>query len=221
MNNLVQWRSSQITPEVLDSLQQAGSSTTHPVVDVVMPYIDQTQAQQTAEILLSRAGVPMRLIAVLDDAGLGFIRIANLVFQASPSPYFVYLAQDAFPGRFWLKIALDCIQHNNQGLLAFNDGKWFGQLAAFGMVNRAWAETIYDGPLFCPEYHSHYADTELTVIAQAQQQLAYSPHALLVEVDHQKDKRPTHADDKRLFAQRKTTGLNGKVSNPEWLNKFS
>lgn len=221
MSSIVQWRSSHITADVLDTLRQVGEPATHIAVDVVMPYTDATQAQQTAEILLSRAGVSMRLIAVFDDARLGFIRIANLVFQASPCPYFAYLAQDAFPGRFWLKIALDCIQQDNKGLLAFNDGKWFGQLAAFGMVNRAWAETIYDGPLFCPEYHSHYADTELTVIAQAQQQLAYSPHALLVEVDHQKDKRPTHADDKRLFAQRKTTGLNGKVTNPEWLNKFS
>lgn len=221
MSDVVQWQSGQINPTLLDTLQTGPSTANQAEVDVVMPYTQKEQAQQTAEILQARAGVPMRLIAVLDDARLGFIQIANLVFQASPQPYFVYLAQDAFPGRFWLNIALDCLKQSNKGLLAFNDGKWFGQLAAFGMVNRAWAKTVYNGPLFCPQYHSHYADTELTLIAQAQQQLAYSPHALLVEVDHQKDKRPTNNDDKLLFAQRKTTGLDGKVSKPELLNKFN
>lgn len=30
------------------------------------------------------------------------------------------------------------------GLLGFNDGKWQGQLASFGLADRAWAESIHD-----------------------------------------------------------------------------
>jgi len=35
-------------------------------------------------------------------------------------------------------------QAKQAGLLGFNDGKWQGQLASFGLADRAWAESIHD-----------------------------------------------------------------------------
>lgn len=221
MSTLIQLTSQHIQNLGHQRLKKHLETQTPYTVDVVMPYTKPTEAKQTAELLMARAGTPMRLIALLDDAALGFIQIANQVFQACANPYFVYLAQDAFPGRFWLRNALHTLQQENKGLLAFNDGKWFGQLAAFGLVRRTWASTVYEGPLFWHGYNSHYADTELTVVAQSENQLCYNPHAVLIEVDYMKDKRATHPADKQLFAERKTLAFNGKVTHPELLNQFS
>lgn len=214
------WNSTHLREHTIEQLQASLPESTAEV-DVVMPYTHPTQAQQTREVLLTRAGTPMRLILVEDNSALGFIGIANRVFQTCNKPYFVYLAQDAFPGRFWLDIALQTIKTQQKGLLAFNDGKWFGQLAAFGLVQREWVEKIYHGPLFWPSYQSHYADTELTLIAQAQQQLAYHPHALLIEVDPLKEQKPTHPEDKQQFAHRKAHAFDGRVLDAALLNKFN
>ena len=63
--------------------------------------------------------------------------------------YVVYTAEDAFPGMNWLKFAHEELETTGKSLLAFNDGKWFGRLAAFGMVRSAWAKTNYaSGNLF-------------------------------------------------------------------------
>jgi hypothetical protein len=190
-------------------------------IDIVLPYTDKRKMLDTVTILSKRATEPGQIICVEDNASWGFVRIANTIFKASQAPFFVYLAQDAFPGRHWLKIALNTLQKNQKALLAFNDGKWFGQLASFGMIQRQWALSIYNGNLFHPEYQSHYADTELTIIAEHQNQLVYQPNAVLIEVDPNKDNKSTNINDKKQFQKRYKLGFDFQVTNLELLRKFS
>lgn len=190
-------------------------------VDIFLPSTDWDQARQTARTLLVRSGLSCRVLLVLDDARAGFISISNRLMRASHAPFVVYAAQDAFPGRRWLALGHHVLQTQQRGLLAFNDGKWFGQLAAFGLVRRQWVQDVYAGDLFYPGYRSHYADTELTLIARAQQQHAFSANALLMEIDHDKDSKPTDADDKRLFAGRKASGFDHRIQDPGLLAQFS
>lgn len=199
-------------------------------VCVAIPSTDQEAGLRLAQILESRSGVDPQSIAVvvvIDDSSSGFIHIANRLFGLSKSEYFVYCAQDAFPGRYWLKVALDSMKSRNAGLLGFNDGKWMGLLASFGMVRRDWACQNYlsGGPLqaclFHPHYISHYADTELTLIAMQQEAYAYNPNAVLVEVDWGKDSKGNNPKDKALFASRKQGGFDGKVTSEKLLKQFS
>ena len=96
--------------------------------------------------------------------------------------YIVYLAQDAYPGRDWLKTAYDVMEQSGKGLLGFNDGKFKGRIASFGMVRTDWAESLYGGPIMYPGYHSHGADNELTVIARALDMSTYQPECILIRV---------------------------------------
>lgn len=138
----------------------------------------------------------------------------NAVFRRSNAPHVAYVAQDAFSGRDWLKAGVETIARNDGGLLAFNDGKWGGALAAFGMVARDWALSNYDGDLFHPSYRRHYADVELTLIAMQQRRLRYSPDALLIEVDWDKDGRSVNIDDRVNFHRRNQTAFDRKVLDP-------
>ena len=194
-------------------------------VCIVIPSTDQEAALSLAQLLESRSGLPadqLAVVVVMDDAECGFIRIANRVFGVSRSAYFVYCAQDAFPGRYWLKLAIEAMLPKNAGLLGFNDGKWMGLLASFGMVRRDWASGNYPtGDLFLPEYQSHYADTELTLIAMQQEMYAYNGNAVLVEVDWGKDRKKTNPQDKALFASRKQGGFGGLVTSEKLLAQFS
>ena len=106
----------------------------------------------------------------------------------------------------WLKIAHDELERTGKSLLAFNDGKWFGRLAGFGMVRGAWAKSNYaSGNLFFEGYKSHYADNEITELGKRQHQLAFNPNALLIEVDYNKLSRwQSDQADKSLFAQRRS-----------------
>jgi hypothetical protein len=183
-----------------------------PVV-AVMPWLNEAAARQAARLMVSRAGVPLLVLAVQDDLSIGPMAVWNRVIGHVRSPYFIYCAEDAFAGRYWLRLALQAMEKPGAGLLAFNDGKWFGQLAAFGMVRRNWLAPIYGGSLFHEGYSRHYGDTELTLIARQQQALVYHPHALLLEVDYDKDRRPVDVDDHALFRQRAAAGFDGRVND--------
>ena len=188
---------------------------------MVMPSTNADQASQAAQLMCSRAGeTDALLLVVLDDARQGFIDIANQVFAATTSTWFGYVAQDAFAGRQWLATGLQTLTLKAKGLLAFNDGKWGGALAAFGLGRRTWLSQNYDGHLFYPGYTQHYADTELTVLAMGNTQYCYSPQAVLVEVDWGKDAKPVNALDKILFAQRKTGWLKTRVKDTACLEIF-
>lgn len=196
-----------------------------PTLPVVagLPWIHRDAAARTAQLMLDRAGVSpsiLTIVAIEDDLGEGPVTIWNEILARTRSSYFLYCAEDAFAGRAWLNVALQAMQQPGAGLLAFNDGKWFGQLAGFGLVRRPWLESIYQGRLFHPGYVQHYGDTELTLVARQQGALVYHPHAMLVEVDHAKDGKTVNDADRALFAQRAAAGFDGLVRDPTLLASF-
>jgi hypothetical protein len=155
-------------------------------VVALMPCVDIEQGQKTAEIMVRRAGFPLTIVIVFDDARVGFIASVNKAYRLSSSRYAIYVAQDAYPGRYWLILAYLAMEKSQKGLLAFNDGKWFGGLASFGMVRRSWLLTYYDGDLMNPIYKAHGADNELTDIAKSSGMYFYDPKIVLLEVDYKK-----------------------------------
>lgn len=154
---------------------------------IVMPSTQMTLAQRAADVMVGRTEAPGLLLLVEDDRRIGFAATANLAYAKTASRYFCYVAQDAFAGYYWLDVALETMHQKNAGLLAFNDGRFFGALAAFGLVDRQWADAVYGGSaLFYPHYKRHYCDTELTDIARMTGKLAYNPHSMLIEIDYDK-----------------------------------
>ena len=187
---------------------------------MVMPYTDEAQASRAANLAASRAGVPSILLAVHDEDRQGFIATVNQAFALTRSPWFGYMAQDAFAGRAWLSLAVRALKAKNAGLLGFNDGKWHGQLAAFGLAERAWAQSVYGGAFFHGAYGSHYADTELTLIAREQGRYVYEPNSVLLEVDWDKERSAVSASDRALFKARAAEGFDARVHNPQLLQLF-
>ncbi len=187
----------------------------------VMPFTDPPRARRAAALMAQRAAGKGLVLAVHDDAREGFIRIANSVFSNSESAFFGYAAQDAYAGRDWLARALRPFRDRSINLLAFNDGKWFGALAAYGLARRSWAEGTYGGDLFFPRYRRHYADTELTLIALEQKALGYAADSVLVEVDWEKDSREVERSDRELFRERARGGFEGRVKSKELQSRFS
>jgi glycosyltransferase involved in cell wall biosynthesis len=186
---------------------------------VVMPCIDTHKGMNTARLLLSRAGIATAIFVVEDTKRQGFIKTLNDTAMRLDVKYIVYLAEDAFPGVDWLKIAYTRLEDTGKGLLAFNCGKWHGRIAAFGMVRKSWVSKLYGGAIFYPEYKNHRADNELTVIARVTNQFIYNPLSVLIENDKKKVFREHEADasnftpnDKDLFIKRFNTAFNGVVS---------
>lgn len=181
----------------------------HDDVVLVLPYIDHELAVKVEDVLSERANQPGLLVLVNDDRRMGFIQVANFVYMRTRSPLFGYLAQDAYPGMSWLKQAVETMQSTDAGLMAFNEGRFFGTVAAFGLVRRKWARTLYRTMLFYPGYKSQYADTELSAIAYAQNKFIFNPHALLMEVDYDKHRRMNDAEDDALYKRRLATNFDG------------
>ena len=186
----------------------------------VMPFTDAAQASRSANLMAKRAGAPGVLIAVHDDTREGFIRLTNRIFTRAGGRFFGYVAQDAYAGRYWLRAALTALDNPHSHLLAFTDGKWFGTLAAYGLARRSWAETLYGGALFFDGYRTHYADTEISLIAAEQKALTSAVGSLLVEVDWDKDTRPVNPEDQQLFTQRAASGFDGRVQSSALLERF-
>ena len=194
-----------------------------PVTDagpvMVLPCTDAAAGRRAAELAARRAGVDGRLLVVHDTERVGFVAVVNTAFSCARSPWLGYMAQDAFAGRAWLALALKAMQARGAGLLAFNDGKWNGQLAAFGLARRSWVDSLYGGSFFFHGYRRHFADAELTLIARQAGLLAYEPDSVLVEVDWAKDRAAVDADDRRLFHARRADGFGGRVSDPGLLSQ--
>jgi GT2 family glycosyltransferase len=192
---------------------------------VVLPVIDSEMGKKAAKLAASRANANGVVLLVLDSARIGLVKIHNQVFQSSKSTYYVYLAQDAFVGRDWLSLGVAALNTQGSGaagLLGFNDGKWQGQLASFGLARREWVNEVYGGSFFFEGYSSHYADTELTLIAREQGRYAYEPNAVVIEVDWDKDTKPsTNLQDKNLFKTRAQQGFGGRVVSSELKGLFS
>lgn len=188
---------------------------------MVMPYTQRAEAERACENAARRSGLKEGLILAVDDqARKGFIQVANTAFQRTESPWFGYFAQDAYAGRSWLSIATQTLETSNASLIAFNDGKWAGLLASFGLTRRSWAVRNYAGLFFHPGYLRHYADAELTLLAMQDKQYTYNANSVLIEVDWKKDSAPVHPQDKELFNQRKTNGFGNRVDNSKLLALF-
>lgn len=190
---------------------------------LVMPATNVDMAQRAAQLMIARAQhADAVLLIAVDQQSEGFVKVANRCFKATQSRFFGYVAQDAYPGRRWLQRAHQTLTQSSKGLLGFNDGKWAGLLAAFGLGRRQWLAANYpDGNLFCPQYERHYADTEITALAMGNQQYCYDPHALMVELDWDKDHKPADPQDKALFAQRKQSWLPSRIQQPHILEMFN
>ena len=180
---------------------------------VVMPFIDVDLARRSALQLAGRAGAAGTLLCVQDTKRLGFIAVANAVFRRSGAAQFAYVAQDAYAGRNWLALALEALKLKDGGLAAFNDGKWGGSLAAFGLADREWAAGNYGGDLFFPGYRRHYADVELTLIAMQQRKFRFDPLSVLVEVDWQKEDSGIEPEDRLLYYRRGQSSFDRKVTS--------
>ncbi len=195
-------------------------------VSVIIPTTDRTMAERAASIMRSRAGMDCDIDLIFDNDKVGSVKLLNEVVRNKEADYYVYAAQDAFPGRNWLLLAISTLEKEGKGLLGFNDGKWRGLLAGFGLVSRKFLLTVYkdqDGKplLFYPGYKQHYGDTELTLIAMERNMYTYNPDAVLVEVDYNKDGKPVNPDDKKLFAERKLTNFDGQVKSERLINLFA
>lgn len=190
-------------------------------VAILMPTITKEKAEQTAKILGSRAGYENHEIHILLDEGReGFIKKVNKAVQEIEADYYVYLADDVFPGRDWLKHAVERMRDTRKGFLGFHDGKWHGQMASFGMIDKDYLKVNYGGLMFFPEYKSHYADVEQTVLAMAQNNYCFDPKSLLVEIDYDKDTKSVNKPDRELFRKRKKEGFDGRIKNPESFDIF-
>lgn len=186
---------------------------------LVMPCTDLPMAQRAGALMAQRAGAEGRLLLVQDTQGWGFIRIVNHVFKNTLGRYFGYVAQDAFAGRQWLALALEALNRPGRSLLGFNDGKWHGAFAGFGLAERQWASQNYPGTdFFQSGYSRHYADVEISILAISQGRYVHDPRSLLVEVDWAKDSAPVDAQDRAHYRARVAAGFDGRVTAPELLN---
>lgn len=181
---------------------------------IVMPATDLFAARRTARVLLHRAGSPCTCLIAEDDAALGFIRTVNEIADRVVCRALVYVAQDAFPSRRWLRDAVRVMGEKDAGLVAFNDGKWRGAIAGFGLVDPAWTRSLYGRGIFWPEYRAHAADYELAELARAMNRFAYCESAVLLEVDYEKDFGGGNRQDHERFDARRRSGFGGLV-NPQ------
>jgi hypothetical protein len=187
---------------------------------MVMPFTQTAQAQQAAQLMVKRAGAPGMVLAINDSHGDGFTALVNSAFKASKSAFFGYVAQDAFAGRRWLALAIEALGEK-KALLGFNDGKWAGGLAGFGLARRSWAQANYGGDFFFPKYQRHYADAELTVLALQAKGYVYEPQSVLVEVDWAKDGAAVHAPDRALYRERAARGFDARVKDTSLATMFA
>lgn len=185
---------------------------------IVMPALDMDLARKAATVMAARANAEGLLVVVEDDLRLGFVMTANLVYAKTSSAYFAYTAQDAFAGYSWLEYGLDTLRKTGGGLLAFNEGLFFGKVAAFGLADRRWLRGVYGNFLFHPEYAAHFADMELSVIALETDMMSFNPYALLVEADYDKHNgiaeggRAAYRKDYETYVSRAGRGFDGRVA---------
>jgi hypothetical protein len=202
--------------KLIDIREIAAFSHTEPNgVAVIMPCIDVEKGRATAEVLRRRAEMPCLVLVVNDSIRQGFIKTLNAAAAQLTVRYLVYLAEDAFPGRGWLRRAYEALEVSGKGLLGFNDGKWDGRIASFGMVRASWVRQLYGGDVLNAEYRAHKADNEITVIARAADEYEYRPDCTLVEVDPRKDSGGSNQGDDDIFAKRMFQGFRGLIARSD------
>jgi len=205
---------------LIDAAALADANIDHGVETVaIMPSITESRALETARLLIKQAGMPAHVYVVLDHDRQGFVKTFNETAAKLSATYLVYLAEDVYPGRAWLKIAHQALRKTGKGLCAINDGKWRGSIASYGMVRAEWARNLYHGSVLFPGYRSHVADNELTILAKALDQFVYAADSVLVEIDPDKVFQApkvyamkSHPPDRALLLERFSTGFGGLVT---------
>lgn len=192
-----------------------------PKVAVIMPTIHLNLANKTSKILKSRAGIDCDIKVILDYDKKGYVWNCNEFVKNNNYDYYVYLTDDIFPSRNWLKDALTLMQNKRAGLVGFNDGKWRGMLATCGLVDATWMKKNYEGDLFNPDYFGHYNDTELTLYAMQDNKYAYDANICLTEIDYEKDTKKVNPKDREIFNIRKECSFDGWVTNDKLKQMFS
>ena len=186
--------------------QNGNHSFSHVVV--VIPYVvgDLEQALRTKKIMEVRAGVPCEVIIVEDTNHIGWVAVHNQMARELHYDFYLYSCSDYFPGRDYLKIALDYAKKSNKMLVGFNDGKWHGRSATAGLIHKDLIPKLYQSnTLFYTGYKMYGADPDLTGRAKVLQEFVYAPEALLLEIDYTKDFRPkrtSYPEDSTLYYQR-------------------
>lgn len=197
---------------------------TNPKVAILIPTVNPEKAKQVADICHQRAGYPHKIIVEEDVDRIGWVAMINKLHRENPADFYIYGADDMFPSRNFLKEAMEVMENTEIGLLAFNDAKWNGINATFGIVRQDWIKTIYDTDLLHKGYRSHYADPELTMIARGQNKYAYKPEISMVEIVYNKEGTNiprNNEEDRKLFRERKKSGFNGLVKGQEILDSLN
>lgn len=225
------WR--QFNKEKIDAFVEKQVMTSSSRVLVVIPSKNKTPDKKLESILYGRSGISPDRVFVLHayDKNLdGYHATFNRAYLDNPGyDYYVYLADDVFPGRNWLRQGLKAMKAKNAGLCIPNDGKWNGELATFGIISQPFIENFghvakIDGKYvtvpFNQDYKANFGDMELTVIAKAMGKAVYEPSCVLTEVDFDKDTKKGHPDDRLLFERRLRTGFEGRVRDVPLLESY-
>ena len=177
-------------------------------VVIVVPYVSQDGmgVPKLAKLLKKRAGVPVEIYTVNGEE-LGWIGTHNKMAKELDFDWYIYCPSDYFPGRDFVKKALEVASSTKKKLIGLNDGKWHGSNATAGMVSKDLIPMLYRGTLFYPGYKHHGSDPDITEKAMLLNEYAYAPEALLVEIDYEKDfissKDRLNQADVRLFMKRR------------------
>lgn len=175
-------------------------------VVIVIPYIEGTEEQikKTVKIHQMRAGVPVTVYPVKDSDKEGWVKMHNLSSTVLDYDYYVYSATDYFPGRGFVKKALDKMKEKGVGMAGFNDGKWDGTNATAGILSKEFLKSNYEGgTIFYPGYRMYGADPDLTELAILKKQYVYVPEAILMEIDYEKTGGSYDKEDNELFFKRR------------------
>lgn len=167
---------------------------------------DVWDATRTAELHKSRSrldptdSVDVKLM--IDYEKIGWVAMINKTVRNNPDyDYYLYSCADYLPGKGYLYMALNDAKKGWK-MVAFNDGKWQGRIATVALVEKNWMQKNYHGDMFYKGYKSHFADTELTILAISDKVMIYNPFAVLMEIDYDKEKKEPDVDDMHTFRKR-------------------
>jgi hypothetical protein len=178
---------------------------------IVVPYTTESKEYiDKLRLLLDvRAGVDVTVYTVEDRYREGWIKLHNRLCKELDYDWYIYCPCDYFPGRCFVRIALEIAKRDNKLMVGFNDGKWFGKNATAGMVHKDLIKLVYRDTIFYPGYQHHGADPDLTEKAILMNEFVYAPEAILVEIDYTKDfEQRTNPNDMDLFIRRRANKFN-------------
>lgn len=224
-----QFNPDKINDHFEDSVLNKSGSTTL----VIVPSKNKTPNQKLLNLLISRSGLGETRVNAIhqwDKKREGYHTTANRAYLENPGyDYYVFVADDVFPGRKWLLQAQKAMRAKNSGLCIPNDGKWNGYVATFSILSNQYIENFghvtkigkeYVTVPFNPAYKANFGDMELTVIAKGMGKAVYEPSCVLTEVDFDKDTKKGHPDDKLLFERRLRAGFDSRVRDTGLLGSY-